>query len=117
MDLEVVDSGASAAAPASTSRAGAPHAQSTSPPGARQGCAPPAGSGCSYSRPFSAGLTERGGTTRGARGACRLLPFSLREGEVQAALGFMVCYGEQGDHLEVRRVLHGQRDIAAWMRE
>ena len=82
----------------------------------------------------------------------------LREGEVQAALGFidelerayghiaqfpasgslrygwelempglrswplnrypyLVFYRERGDHIDVWRVLHGRRDIAAWMRE
>ena len=30
---------------------------------------------------------------------------------------YLVFYREHGDHIDVWRVLHGQRDIAAWMRE
>lgn len=30
---------------------------------------------------------------------------------------YLVFYAERADHIDVWRVLHGQRDIPAWMRE
>ena len=30
---------------------------------------------------------------------------------------FLVFYRDRGDHIDVWRVLHGRRDVAAWMRE
>ncbi len=30
---------------------------------------------------------------------------------------YLVFYRDRGDHIDVWRVLHGRRDIAAWMRE
>ena len=95
---------------------------------------------------------------RALRDVDEALAYYLREGEVQAALGFidelerayghigqypaagslryaweldvpglrswplqrypyLVFYREHGDDIDVWRVLHGQRDIAAWMRE
>ncbi len=29
----------------------------------------------------------------------------------------LVFYRDRGDHIDVWRVLHGRRDVAAWMRE
>ena len=95
---------------------------------------------------------------RAVRDIDEALVYYLREGEVQAALGFidelekayghiaqypaagslryaweldvpglrswplqrypyLVFYREHGEHIDVWRVLHDQRDIAAWMRE
>ncbi len=95
---------------------------------------------------------------RALRDVDEALAYYLREGEVQAALGFideleqayghiaqypaagslryaweldvpglrswplqrypyLVFYREHGDDIDVWRVLHGQRDIAAWMRQ
>ena len=95
---------------------------------------------------------------RAVRDVDEALAYYLREGEVQAALGFidelerayghiaqypaagslryaweldvpglrswplqrypyLVFYREHEDRIDVWRVLHGQRDIAAWMRE
>jgi len=30
---------------------------------------------------------------------------------------YLVCYVERSDHVDVWRVLHGQRDIPAWMQD
>lgn len=40
----------------------------------------------------------------------------LRVGS-QARYPYLVFYVEQPDHIDVWRVLHGQRDIPAWMHE